>query len=217
MDQDGYAIVSNALPATECDALVRNYDESQLYRKTIQMERYRFGKGEYRYFDYPLPSQLAQMRADVYELLSGLANTWNRQLNLSQQYPDTYQKFLHLCHHNGQQRATPLILRYTKGCYNTLHQDLYGDIYFPFQAIVALSQPEEDYEGGQIVLTEQRPRSQSRAIVLTPNKGDMVIIPTNFRPQKGVQKFYKLTMRHGVSKVTSGTRYTLGIILHDSK
>jgi hypothetical protein len=180
------------------------------------MERYRFGLGEYKYFNYPLPGIIEKLRQDIYPKLAPIANNWMRILNIDKQYPATLPELLEQCHQHHQTRATPLILKYGKGGYNTLHQDLYGDIYFPMQLVLFLDEPGTDYEGGEFVLIEQKPRAQSRAIVLKPHKGDMLIFTTNFRPVKGSKGYYRVNMKHGVSEVTSGQRHTLGIIFHDA-
>jgi hypothetical protein len=209
-------LVRNVITIDECDQLAKGYDHKELYRKTINMERYRFGLGEYKYFNYPLPAIIEEIRHLVYPRLAPVANTWMSVLNINKQFPDTLEELLSECHAHQQTRPTPLILRYDKGGYNTLHQDLYGDIYFPMQLVLFLNEPGKDYEGGEFVLIEQRPRAQSKAIVLKPAKGDMLISTTNFRPVKGTKGYYRVNIRHGVSEVTSGRRHTLGIIFHDA-
>ncbi|TKC10356.1 prolyl 4-hydroxylase subunit alpha [Pedobacter polaris] len=216
MHQKGYAILNEILTNEQCDELIKNYDQSELYRKTVVMERYRFGLGAYKYFNYPLPSIINNLRTSIYPILAPIANTWMRALNIEISYPTGYDEFLKLCHDNAQTKATPLILKYGKGGFNTLHQDLYGDIYFPMQMVIFLSDPEIDYNGGEFVLTQQNVRAQSKAIVLKPKKGDILILTTNFRPVKGSKGYYRASMKHGVSEVHSGERYTLGIIFHDA-
>ena len=216
LNEHGYALIKQVITVDECDQLAKRYDQKELYRKTINMERYRFGLGEYKYFNYPLPVIIEQMRQSIYPHLATVANTWMRVLNIDKHFPETHQELLEECHAHQQTRPTPLILRYDKGGYNTLHQDLYGDIYFPMQLVLFLDEPGKDYEGGEFVLIEQRPRAQSKAIVLKPRKGDMLIFTTNFRPVKGSKGYYRVNMKHGVSEVTSGRRHTLGIIFHDA-
>jgi hypothetical protein len=216
LNDKGYALVKKVLTDDECNGLVLNYDNKDLYRKTIVMERYHFGLGEYKYFNYPLPEIIAQLRLSVYPKLAPVANKWMEVLNIDKRFPGSLSELLEQCHMNNQVRPTPLILRYEKGGYNTLHQDLYGDVYFPMQSVLFLSEPGTDYQGGEFVLIEQRPRAQSRAIVLTPHKGDMLLFTTNFRPVKGSNGYYRVNMKHGVSEVTGGIRYTSGIIFHDA-
>ena len=176
----------------------------------------RFGLGEYKYFNYPLPDIIQQIRTNVYPYLAPIANAWFKALNIDTQFPLAHAELLQKCHDNGQQKATILILKYGKGGFNTLHQDLYGDIYFPIQAVLFLNEPDKDFTGGEFVLTQQIPRAQSKVIVLKPKKGDMLIFTTNFKPEKGIKGYYRVNMKHGVSGVTSGERYTLGIIFHDA-
>ncbi len=216
MNQHGYACIPKILTDAECETLIRQYDNPALYRKTINMERYRFGLGEYKYFNYPLPALVQGLRESVYPKLAPIANNWMKVLGIDKQFPDNLTQLLELCHAQSQNRPTPLILQYGKGGYNTLHQDLYGDVYFPMQLVLFLNEPEEDYHGGEFVLIEQRPRAQSKAIVLKPRKGDMMMFTTNFRPVKGSKGYYRVNMKHGVSEVTEGRRHTLGIIFHDA-
>jgi hypothetical protein len=213
MNDTGYAIINNLLTTAECDDLKAAYDNKDLYRKTIVMERYRFGLGEYKYFNYPLPAIIENTRQAVYPHLAPIANKWMEVLGIDKHFPASLAELLDQCHAAGQNRPTPLILRYGKGGYNTLHQDLYGDIYFPMQMVMFL---DDAYEGGEFVLIEQQPRAQSRAIVLKPKKGDALIFTTNFRPVKGTRGYYRVNTKHGVSEVISGTRHTLGIIFHDA-
>ena len=216
LNEQGYALVKGVLNDRECGEVVRWYNDDVLYRKTIVMERYRFGLGEYKYFKYPLPPLITQIRETVYPMLAKVANNWMKVLGIEKRFPNLHVELLEECRTNGQASATPLILRYGKGGYNTLHQDLYGDIYFPMQLVLFLNEPGKDYEGGEFVLIEQRPRAQSKAIVLKPGKGDMLIFTTNFRPVKGSKGYYRANMKHGVSEVTDGQRHTLGIIFHDA-
>jgi hypothetical protein len=180
------------------------------------MERHRFGLGEYKYFDYPLPELVQKARDEMYPYLEVIANRWAEQLRMDVRYPQEFAEFQVECRANGQLKPTPLILRYGKGGFNTLHQDLYGEVYFPMQVASFLNEPDEDYTGGEFVLTEQVPRAQSKAIVLRPKRGDIIIFTTNFRPLRGSKGFYRANMRHGVSEVTSGERHTLGVIFHDA-
>lgn len=216
LHQKGYALVSNLLDAAECDTLIHQYDNPAYYRKTIVMERYRFGLGEYKYLSYPLPELIGNLRESVYPRLAPVANKWMEVLNLGRPYPDKFEDFQALCRTNGQVKPTVLTLKYGPGGHNTLHQDLYGDLFFPIQMVLFLSEPEKDYTGGEFVLTEQIPRAQSKAIVLKPKKGDALLFTTNFRPVKGTRGYYRVNMKHGVSEVLTGSRYTLGIIFHDA-
>lgn len=216
MNDKGYAHVSNILTGDECDELVSQYNDTSLYRKTINMERYSFGLGEYKYYQYPLPALIQELRQSVYPGLASVANNWMRALNIDKVFPDNLTQLLELCHSQGQTRPTPLILKYGKGGYNTLHQDLYGDVYFPMQLVLFLDEPGIDYKGGEFVLIEQRPRAQSRAMVLNPKKGDMLLFTTNYRPVKGSKGYYRVNMKHGVSELTDGKRHTLGVIFHDA-
>ncbi|MDF2433486.1 MAG: uncharacterized protein JWP44_3117 [Mucilaginibacter sp.] len=212
----GYCCVPEVLTDAECDELIAQYGDEDLYRKTINMERYRFGVGEYKYFQYPLPPVIQQLRECVYPQLAVIANKWMQALNIDQQFPENLTALLEHCHAQNQCRPTPLILKYHKGGYNTLHQDLYGAVYFPMQLVLFLNEPDVDYQGGEFVLIEQRPRAQSKAIVLKPRKGDMLLFTTNFRPVKGSKGYYRVNMKHGVSEITSGERHTVGIIFHDA-
>lgn len=217
LDGHGYAHIKGLLSPDTCHALAGLYDTPSHYRTTISMERYRFGKGEYKYFNYPLPPLIHDMREAFYKHLAPLANDWMHRLNRPIAYPATLSALLDQCHAAGQSRPTPLILRYEKGGYNTLHQDLYGDVYFPFQVVLALSQPERDYTGGELVFVEQLPRAQSKATVVLPSQGDVIVFTTHFRPVKGARGYYQAKMKHGVSTLTSGRRYAMGLIFHDAK
>jgi hypothetical protein len=216
MDQNGCAVIPGLLAGEECDLLRLAYDDPSCYRKTVIMERYRLGLGEYKYFDYPLPDLLQTMRTNIYPHLVPIANAWFRALSVDRQLPETHAELVQQCREKGQQKATPLILTYGKGGFNTLHQDLYGEVFFPMQLVLMLSQPDADFMGGELVLTEQVPRAQSKAIVLTPGKGDAVIFATSVRPKKGTKGYYRVNMKHGVSEVKQGERCTLGIIFHDA-
>ena len=180
------------------------------------MERHRFGLGEYKYFQYPLPELLQNLRTELYPYLVPVANQWMEALKMGKTFPVTHSALLEECARHGQLKPTPLILKYGKGGFNTLHQDLYGEVYFPLQCVLFLNEPGIDYTGGEFVLTQQTPRAQSRAIVLTPKKGDMLIFTTSFRPVQGSRGYYRATIKHGVSEVLRGERHTLGIIFHDA-
>lgn len=216
LNSRGYAIIPNILSQLECKKLVDGYSNPLGYRKIVVMERYRFGLGEYKYFDYPLPKIVQTIREKTYPHLVPIANLWMRALRIDKVFPKSHEDIQLLCHNNNQCKATPLILKYGQGGFNTLHQDLYGDIYFPLQSVIFLNDPLKEYTGGEFVLTQQTPRAQSKAIVLKPKKGDMLVFATNFRPIKGAKGYYRVNMKHGVSEVRTGNRHTLGIIYHDA-
>ncbi|MDF2475499.1 MAG: prolyl 4-hydroxylase, alpha subunit [Sphingobacterium sp.] len=213
----GFVIVRNILNMTECNTLIAEYQADGTYRKTIHMERYRFGEGEYKYFQYPLPQLITTIREKVYAKIAPVANLWMQELNIDKQFPNTHIAMKRLCWKQGQEKPTVLILKYGKGGFNTLHQDLYGEIFFPMQMVFMLDQIDKDYTGGEFVITEQIPRAQSKANVLKPDRGDMVIFTTNFRPVKGTKGYYRVNMKHGVSPLHNGNRHSLGIIFHDAK
>ncbi|WLQ11971.1 2OG-Fe(II) oxygenase [Hahella aquimaris] len=213
----GGTILGGLLSEQECAALISLYDTAELYRNKVIMARHGFGQGEYQYFSYPLPHMVAEIRELTYPYLAPVANQWNAAMNLGIRYPETHQDFIARCHADGQTRPTPLILKYQEDDYNCLHQDLYGEHVFPLQLAVLLSAPERDFSGGEFVLTEQRPRMQSRAEVVPLRQGDGVIFAVHHRPVRGVRGMYRVTMRHGVSQVRSGRRYALGVIFHDAK
>ncbi|HEY8919029.1 MAG TPA: 2OG-Fe(II) oxygenase [Chitinophaga sp.] len=217
LHEQGYALVPGVLNKKECDTLIAAYEADNTYRKTITMERYRFGKGEYKYFRYPLPDLITTIRQTVYPYLVPIANKWMEVLNIPQTFPVAHTALQALCKEHGQTQPTILILKYGEGGFNTLHQDLYGDVYFPMQAVLFLNEAGEDYTGGEFVLTEQIPRAQSKANVLQPRRGDMLLFTTNFRPVKGSKGYYRVNMKHGVSPLHNGQRYTLGIIFHDAQ
>jgi len=217
LDTEGFAVLPGILSDLECLLLQNMYIENTHFRTTINMEKYRFGKGEYKYLAYPLPHIVQFLRAQLYSSLLNLANSWSVRLGNEPFYPKAHTEFLDLCRRAGQTRPTCLILKYEAGCYNCLHQDLYGDIAFPFQATLLLSQPGTDFTGGDLVLTEQRPRMQSKVSVVTLNKGDLVIFSNSYKPVKGAKGNYRVNLKHGVSPIKSGLRHTLGIIFHDSK
>lgn len=212
----GFVIVKNVLSTSQCQELIKIYEVEKIYRKTVVMERYRFGLGEYKYFSYPLPKLINEIRDTVYPHLAKIANKWMQVLKIDKVFPLLHDELKTQCGELGQTKPTVLILKYNKGGFNTLHQDLYGELYFPLQLVLFLNQPDEDFTGGEFVLTEQIPRSQTKANVLTPKKGDMLIFTTNFRPVKGIKGYYRANMKHGVSTLHGGRRYTLGIIFHDA-
>ena len=213
----GYARTGKVLSAAECLGLIRLYADESRFRKTIDMERHRFGRGQYRYFANPLPRVVRQLRAVAYPRLARVVNGWASAAQGFGRFPETLEEFQAVCHRAGQTRPTPLMLSYSTGGYNCLHRDLYGEIAFPLQMTVFLSRPGADYEGGAFLLVEQRPRQQSIGEALLPQRGSMVIFATAERPVAGARGFFRATMRHGVARITRGTRYTLGIIFHDAR
>ena len=216
IDQRGWATTGPLLSSEECTSLASSYDDDGLFRSRVVMARHGFGQGEYRYYAYPLPSLIKQLRTMLYERLVPLANQWRSALGIDEPFPLAHSEYLDRCHAAGQSRPTPLILRYGPGDYNCLHQDLYGELNFPLQAAFLLSRPGEEFSGGEFVLTEQRPRMQSRVHVVPLKAGEAVIFAVNHRPVQGSRGTYRVTMRHGVSPLREGRRHTLGIILHDA-
>lgn len=217
LDSWGCATLEALLPAATCRDIAALYPDEMHFRSHIHMARHGFGKGEYRYFKYPLPGLLADLRQDLYPYLARLANLWNEKLGIAQRYPLDHRDFLKACREAGQTRPTPLLLQYGPGDFNCLHQDLYGDLAFPLQVAILLSEPGRDFTGGEFVLTEQRPRMQSRAEVVPLRQGDAVIFAVNDRPVAGTRGTYRVKMRHGVSRVRSGQRHTVGVIFHDAR
>ncbi len=217
LDGDGYAVVPGLVSARECAALAAGYADSARFRSRVVMARHGFGRGEYQYFAYPLPNLVAALRRSFYPCLSDIANRWHAAMGLDARFPDDHDAFLERCRRAGQVRPTPLLLRYGEGDYNCLHQDIYGEHVFPLQLAILLSQPGEDFTGGEFVLTEQRPRMQSRVEIVPLSRGDGVIFPVRHRPKQGTRGTYRVTMRHGVSRIRSGRRHTLGIIFHDAQ
>ena len=213
----GYAKTSPLLTPEECNKLIALYRQEDKFRSRTDMARYRFGVGEYKYFADPLPPLVQQLREQMYPLLAPIANRWMEALRIAEQFPSTLPEFLSYCHERGQTRPTPLLLYYETGGYNCLHQDLYGAVAFPLQLTFFLSRREEDYTGGEFLLVEQRPRAQSRGEAITTEQGELVIFTTRHRPAQGKRGYHRVQVRHGVSTVTSGTRYTLGVIFHDAK
>lgn len=216
IDAEGNAVLPGLLAPEECASLAADYANPALFRSRVVMARHGFGRGEYQYFSYPLPDPVASLRTALYPHLAGLANRWNASMGLDPRYPDAHEDFLDCCHRAGQVRPTPLLLKYGEGDYNCLHQDLYGEHVFPLQVAILLSQPGRQFTGGEFVLTEQRPRMQSRATVVSLQQGDAVVFAVNNRPVQGARGIYRVKMRHGVSRVLAGHRHTLGIIFHDA-
>ncbi|MEN3953504.1 2OG-Fe(II) oxygenase [Iodidimonas sp. SYSU 1G8] len=216
LDGQGWALVPGLLSVLECTGLIGLYDREDGFRKQVVMERHGYGRGDYKYLSYPLPGPVAALRENLYPPLARIANGWNGALGVDVRFPDVHADFLRRCHEAGQRRPTPLLLRYGAGDYNHLHQDLYGEQVFPLQAAFLLSSPQDDFTGGEFVLTEQRARMQSRVEVVPLRQGDGVIFPVNQRPVRGVRGISRAVMRHGVSRLRSGARFTLGVIFHDA-
>lgn len=217
LNLSGVAVMPGLLPEATCGELAALYENDFLFRSRIVMSRHGFGRGEYKYFTYPLPAAIARLRETLYPHLSAIANRWNEQLGEALRFPASHAQFLARCHAAGQCRPTPLLLRYTEGDYNCLHQDLYGEHVFPLQVTILLSKPGEDFDGGELVLTEQRPRMQSRPEVIPLQQGDAAIFAVHQRPVQGSRGTYRVNHRHGVSRIRRGSRRTLGIIFHDAK
>jgi uncharacterized protein len=216
LDECGYAVTPPLLTAQECGSLAALYAKDEAFRSRVVMQRHAFGRGEYKYFRYPLPNVVEQLRRTIYPHLAPIANRWRNKLNEEGRFPPSLARYLDECHGAGQERPTPLLLKYEAGDYNCLHQDLYGDLVFPLQLTVLLSAPEQDFTGGEFLLIEQRPRAQSRGEVVPLRQGQAVIFAVHHRPVQGTRGHYRVTMRHGVSRLRSGHRYTLGIIFHDA-
>lgn len=217
LDTQGCAVAGPLLSAQDCAQLAALYADEEGFRSRVIMARHGFGRGEYKYFSYPLPKMIASLRTAMYPPLAAIANRWNEAMKIVTRYPLKHADYLARCHKAGQARPTPLLLQYGAGDYNCLHQDLYGEHVFPLQATVLLSRPGKDFSGGEFVLTEQRPRMQSRAEVVPLAQGEMVIFPVHHRPVAGTRGIYRVNMRHGVSRLRDGKRHTLGIIFHDAK
>jgi len=216
LDAQGAAVITGLLDPGQCRAMAARYGDAQGFRSRVVMQRHGYGQGEYRYFDYPLPDLVASLRTVIYPQLAPLANRWNERMNIETRYPAMHADYLARCHAAGQTRPTPLLLQYGPSDYNCLHQDLYGEQVFPLQLAVLLSVPGQDFSGGEFVLTEQRPRMQSRPEVVPLQQGDAVIFAVHHRPVAGSRGSYRVNLRHGVSRVRSGQRHTLGIIFHDA-
>ena len=217
LDAQGYASLPALLTPAECAELIAAWDDRAGFRSEVVMARHGYGQGAYRYFAYPLPDRVAELRATLYPPLAAIANLWAERLGSDVRYPGDHQGFRARCHAAGQTRPTPLLLRYEAGDWNALHQDVYGDHVFPLQVAILLSRPGEDFTGGELVLAEQRPRQQSRAEVVLLGQGDAVLFPVRERPAAGARGWHRRSMRHGVSRVRSGLRFTLGIIFHDAR
>jgi uncharacterized protein len=217
LDNQGSVVLERLASADECRALAAMYVKDEFFRSSVVMGRHGFGRGEYKYFNYPLPDVIAELRTDFYPHLAPIANRWNAAMGIEIRYPEKHTEFIRRCHDAGQVRPTPLLLQYGEGDYNCLHQDLYGEHVFPIQVAILLSEPSRDFTGGEFVLTEQRPRMQSRPEVVPLRQGDAVAFAVHHRPIKGTRGFYRVNLRHGVSRLRSGCRHTLGIIFHDAK
>jgi uncharacterized protein len=217
LDAYGAAVVGPLLSPGQCKTLIHEYDNDDLYRSRVIMTRHGFGRGEYKYLTYPLPSVIAELRESLYTNLAEIANRWNEAMGIDVRYPVEHEAFKARCHEAGQMKPTPLILKYGAGDYNCLHQDIYGEHVFPLQIAFLLSKPSEEFTGGEFTLTEQRPRMQSRVEVVPLGQGMGVIFPVHHRPVKGTRGTYRVNMRHGVSRVRSGQRFTMGVIFHDAK
>lgn len=217
LDLHGFALLAGLLTAKDCETLAALYDDDKGFRSTIVMARHGFGRGEYKYFAYPLPDIIAALRPALYARLVPIANRWNEAMKNPVRYPKAHAEFIKRCHGASQQRPTPLLLKYGPGDYNCLHQDLYGEHVFPLQVVILLSHPDQDFTGGDFVLTEQRPRMQSRVEVVPLRRGDAAVFAVHHRPVQGTRGNYRVTMRHGVSALRSGHRQTAGIIFHDAK
>ena len=216
LDAQGCAVLERLLTAGECRAIAALYGDDDRFRSRVVMARHGFGQGEYKYFAYPLPAPIGELRTALYPRLAPIANRWNERMGIELRYPVEHATFLELCHKAGQLRPTPLLLQYGPGDYNCLHQDLYGALSFPLQASILLSEPGRDFTGGEFVLTEQRPRMQSRPEVVPLRQGDAVVFAVHHRPVQGTRGTYRVNMRHGVSRLRSGQRHTLGVIFHDA-
>jgi hypothetical protein len=216
LDAQGWAVMPNLLSAKECGSVASLYRQDEGFRSKINMARHGFGRGEYKYFAYPLPPLIETLRSTLYPHFVPIANRWHEAMGIEVRFPGAHTQFIKRCHAAGQTRPTPLLLQYGRDDYNCLHEDLYGEHVFPLQLAILLSAPGEDFEGGEFVLTEQRPRMQSCAAVVPLKRGDAVVFAVNSRPVQGTRGFYRCNLRHGVSKLRSGNRYTLGIIFHDA-
>ena len=216
LDADGVAILPSLVTEGEALDLAAHYDDRERFRSRVVMQRHRFGRGEYQYFRYPLPPLVQALRERLYEALAPVANRWSERLGTGTEFPPTLDAFLRRCHDAGQRRPTPLLLRYDAGDYNCLHQDLYGEHVFPLQVVILLSEPSRDFDGGELVLVEQRPRVQSAARVVSLRQGDAAIIATHHRPGRGARGWHRVNLKHGVSRVTRGRRCTAGLIFHDA-
>ena len=216
LDVQGSAIIEHLITSAECDTLAQLYPQDRIFRSQVLMAQHGFGRGEYKYFSYPLPDLINDLRTTIYPCLVPTANRWNSVMGIDVRYPEKHADFIIRCHNAGQLKPTPLLLQYGPGDYNCLHQDLYGEHVFPLQVTILLSEPERDFTGGEFVLTEQRPRMQSRPEVVPLRQGDLLIFAVHHRPVQGTRGSYRVNLRHGVSRVRSGRRHTVGIIFHDA-
>tara|TARA_A100001037_G_scaffold239170_1_gene218702 strand:+ start:2758 stop:3471 length:714 start_codon:yes stop_codon:yes gene_type:complete len=216
LDAAGYATLPSLLTAEECQTLTAHYEDATLFRSRVMMARHNFGRGEYQYFDYLLPDMIVGLRSSLFAGLALIANRWNQVMGIDVRYPDEHTAYREICHRAGQVKPTPLLLKYGVDDFNCLHQDLYGELVFPMQATILLSMPGQDFTGGEFILTEQRPRMQSRAEIAPLSLGDCVVFPVRQRPVQGTRGTYRVNMRHGVSRIRAGQRYALGIIFHDA-
>jgi uncharacterized protein len=216
LDEQGSALFQGVLSAPECESLAALYPRESIFRSRVVMARHGFGRGEYKYFSYPLPNLIQGLRIALYRRLAPVANRWNSAMGIEVPYPEDHQEFVRRCHDAGQVRPTPLLLQYGEGDFNCLHQDLYGDHVFPIQVAILLSEPQRDFTGGEFILTEQRPRMQSRPEVVPLRQGDAVAFAVHHRPVRGTRGTYRVNLRHGVSRLRSGQRHTVGIIFHDA-
>jgi hypothetical protein len=217
LDAGGFAVVERLLSPAQCESLAGSYPDDAAFRSRVVMSRHGFGRGEYKYFAYPLPPLIASLRETFYPPLTRIANRWHETMGIETRFPATHAEFLQRCHDAGQTRPTALLLRYGPDDYNCLHQDLYGEHVFPLQIAILLSEPQRDFTGGEFVITEQRPRMQSRASVVPLRQGDGVIFAVHHRPVRGSRGFYRVNLRHGVSRILTGNRHTAGIIFHDAR
>jgi hypothetical protein len=217
LDNYGWAMLKTLLTADECESITGLYEDDRRFRSRVVMASHGFGRGEYKYFAYPLPDTVAALRAALYPRLAPIANRWNESMSIDVRFPDGLAEFIRRCHKAGQTRPTPLLLQYGAGDFNALHQDVYGEHVFPLQTTILLSEPEKDFTGGEFVLTEQRPRMQSRAEVVPLRRGDAVVFAVRDRPVQGTRGTYRVALRHGVSRLRSGHRHTVGVIFHDAK
>lgn len=217
LDGQGFAVIKDLLSPGDCQSVIDLYAEEKSFRKTVIMDRHGYGRGEYKYFAYPLPDLVQTLRSEAYPKLAPLANLWMKAMKIDRQYPDSHADFLSICHKAGQAKPTPLILHYTAGDYNCMHQDLYGEHMFPLQLAILLAEPQRDFSGGEFIITEQRPRMQTKPSVVPFTQGNGLIFAVHQRPVKGSRGIYRVNLRHGVSQVHSGERHTLGVIFHDAK
>ena len=216
LSETGFTLLPSVLSVDECQQMATLFDTPALFRKTIVMQNHGYGSGEYKYFTYPLPPAIDVLRHRLFSEFAPVANEWHEKLGVGLRYPTNLDEWLKTCHEAGQTRPTPLILSYGPGDWNALHQDMYGELYFPFQAVLFLNQPGQDYTGGEFVMLEQRPRMQSKATVVLPKQGQILLFTTKFRPARSARGYYRVAMRHGVSEVKEGNRATLGLIFHDA-